>query len=81
MDLDHAAQRPLHGWYVILPEDYYGAYSDVVTALAPFISDVQLVQVFSMPTAPEMLFDPLNMLPAGETIGWGVPEISFSKAC
>ena len=38
MDLDHAAQRPLHGWYVILPENYYGAFSDIMFALIPFIA-------------------------------------------
>ena len=63
MDLDYAAQRPLHGWYVILPEDYYGAFSDVVCALIPFVATGQLVKVFSIPSAPEMLFDLVDALP------------------
>ena len=63
MDLDHAAQRPLHGWYVILPEDYYGAFSDVVFALIPFVAAGQLVEVLSIPSAPEILFDLVNALP------------------
>lgn len=80
MDLDYTAQGPVHRWNVIFSENDDGAFSYVVIALVPFVSDVQFVQILPMPAAPEMLLEFLNMLPAGETIGWSVPEISFSNA-
>ena len=70
MDLDDSAQWPLHWGNVVFSENDDDAFSYIVTALAPFVSDVQLVQVLSLPAAPEMLFDLLNVLPAGETLGW-----------
>ena len=63
MDLDYAAQMPLHGWYVILPEDYYGAFSNVMFALIPFVAAGQLVEVLSITSAPEVLFDLVDTLP------------------
>ena len=65
MDLDDSAQWPLHWGSVIVSEEDDGPFSNVVTPLAPFVAYVQLIEILSMPAAPEVLLELLNMLPAG----------------